>query len=138
MIFPTEPKPILAKNIATKNPEIPLKSKSIGNPNTKKLVTKRNLKSVLERQRKLKIIFNKNTTVNDKQNNMIGYINICSDKANATLDNSQSEQAKCRQESKNQANKETIDKLRQFGLSDEQIARALNLSLEVVKQVNDE
>ncbi|MBW4549473.1 MAG: hypothetical protein KME25_34515 [Symplocastrum torsivum CPER-KK1] len=30
----------------------------------------------------------------------------------------------------------TIKKLRQFGLSDEQIAEALELPLEVVKQVN--
>lgn len=69
-------------------------------------------------------------------NNMIGYINICSDKANATLDKSQSKRADFRQESKNKANVETIDKLRQFGLSDEQIAAALNLPLEVIKQVN--
>ncbi|MGA9382613.1 MAG: hypothetical protein WBV73_27955 [Phormidium sp.] len=100
-------------------------------------VTKRNLKSVLERQGNIKIIFNKNT-INDKHNNMIGYINFCADKANLIPDNSQPEQAKCPLESKNQANKETIDKLRQFGLSDEQIAAALNLSLEVVKQVNDQ
>ncbi len=33
---------------------------------------------------------------------------------------------------------ETIDKLRQFGLSDEQIAEALELPLEVVKQVGVE
>ena len=31
---------------------------------------------------------------------------------------------------------ETIDKLRQFGLSDEQIAEALNIPLEQVKQVD--
>jgi len=100
-------------------------------------VTKRNLKSVLERQGNIKIIFNKNT-INDKHNNMIGYINICSDKANTTLENSQPERADFHQKSNNQANMETIDKLRQFGLSDEQIATALNLPLEVVKQVNDE
>ncbi|XWK88522.1 MAG: hypothetical protein U7127_00200 [Phormidium sp.] len=100
-------------------------------------VTKRNLKSVLERQGNLKIIFNKNT-INEPHNNIIGYINICSDKANATLDKSQPEKADFHQESNNQANVETINKLRQFGLSDEQIATALNLPLEVVKQKNGE
>lgn len=99
-------------------------------------VTKRNLKSVIERQGNIKIIFNKNTTVNDKQNNMIGYINICSDKANATLDNSQPKRADFHHQSNNQANVETINKLREFGLSDEQIAAALNLPLDVVKQKN--
>ncbi|HAG82639.1 MAG TPA: hypothetical protein DCL61_16125 [Cyanobacteria bacterium UBA12227] len=38
------------------------------------------------------------------------------------------------QRSNNQTKIETIDKLRQFGLSDEQIAEALELPLEVVKQ----
>ncbi|MFE1747024.1 hypothetical protein [Coleofasciculus sp. H7-2] len=36
---------------------------------------------------------------------------------------------------KNQNKLETIAKLRQFGLSDEQIAGALELPLEIVKQV---
>ena len=39
------------------------------------------------------------------------------------------------EESKHQTKIETIDKLRQFGLSDEQIAEALNIPLEQVKQV---
>jgi hypothetical protein len=63
---------------------------------------------------------------------------VCSDKANATLDKSQPEKADFQQESKNQANVETINKLREFGLSDEQIATALNLPLDVVKQKNGE
>ncbi|MDB9512159.1 hypothetical protein PN499_13280 [Kamptonema animale CS-326] len=37
------------------------------------------------------------------------------------------------EESKHQTKIETIDKLRQFGLNDEQIAEALNLPLDVVK-----
>ncbi|MFB2973817.1 hypothetical protein ACE1CD_33050 [Aerosakkonema sp. BLCC-F183] len=95
-------------------------------------VNKRNLKSVLERQGNIKIIFNKNKTID---NNMIGYINICSEKPNFIPDKIQSESANFQQESKHQANMETIDKLRQFGLSDEQIAAALNLPLEVIKQI---
>lgn len=54
------------------------------------------------------------------------------------LTQSQPEKADFHQESNNQANMETINKLRQFGLSDEQTATSLNLLLEVVKQVNDE
>jgi len=100
-------------------------------------VNKRNLKSVLERQGNIKIIFNKNK-INDKHNKMIGYINICSEKPNLVSDKSQSENVNSQQESKNQANLETIDKLRQFGLSDEQIAAALNLPVEVVKQMDFE
>jgi predicted transposase YdaD len=42
------------------------------------------------------------------------------------------------QKSKNQTQIETIDKLRQFGLSDEQIAEALDIPLEQVKQVDFE
>jgi predicted transposase YdaD len=40
------------------------------------------------------------------------------------------------QKSKNKTKIETIDKLRPFGLSDEQIAEALNIPLELVKQVD--
>jgi predicted transposase YdaD len=40
------------------------------------------------------------------------------------------------EESKNQTKIETIDKLRQFGLSDEQIAEALHIPLDQVKQVD--
>ena len=95
-------------------------------------VNKRNLKSVLERQGNLKIIFNKNKTID---NNMIGYINICSDKPNLITDKSQPEISNFQPDSKNQANMETIDKLRHFGLSDEQIAAALDIPLEQFKQV---
>ena len=100
-------------------------------------VNKRNLKSVLERQGNIKIYFNKNQ-INDKHNNLIGYINICSGKPNLVPDKSQSGRDNFQQEIKNQANMQTIDKLRQFGLSDEQIAAALNLALEVVKQMDFE
>lgn len=88
-------------------------------------VDKNNLKSVLERQGNLNITFG--------DSNIIGYINVCSDKPNATPDKSESSTPNSQQRSKNQT-KIKIDKLRQFGLSDEQIAEALEIPLEVVKQ----
>jgi hypothetical protein len=53
-------------------------------------------------------------------------------------DQSQPENPDLQQKSKNQTKIETIDKLRQFGLSDEQIAEALDIPLELVKQVDFE
>lgn len=95
-------------------------------------VDKRNLKSVLERQG------NPNIWGNTFGNsNIIGCINVCSDKPNTTPDQSQPAAPNVQQHSKNQT-KIKIDKLRQFGLSDEQIAEALELPLEVVQQGNIE
>jgi hypothetical protein len=95
-------------------------------------VDKRNLKSVLERQG------NQNIWGNTFGNsNIIGYINVCSDKPNTTPDQSQPAAPNLQQRSKNPI-KSKSDKLRQFGLSDEQIAEALELPLEVVKQENVE
>jgi hypothetical protein len=91
-------------------------------------VDKNNLKSVLERQGNLNISFG--------DNNIIGYINVCSDRPNVTPDKSQPATPDFQQRSKNQTKIETIEKLRQFGLSDEQIASALEVPLEVVKQVD--
>ena len=48
-------------------------------------------------------------------------------------DKTQPETPDLQEESQNQTKIETIDKLRQFGLNDEQIAEALNLPLDVVK-----
>ncbi len=84
-------------------------------------VDKGNLKSVLERQG--------NQNVSFGNNNIFGYINICPDRP-ATTDESQSKTSKF------PTKIDTVSKLRQFGLSDEQIAEALDLPLEVVKQVN--
>jgi len=95
-------------------------------------VDKGNLKSVLERQGNLNISFNK-SKITDNNNNIIGYINVCSERANGTLDKSQPAAPNSQQRSKN-TTKIKIDKLRQFGLSDEQIAEALELPLEVIKQ----
>jgi hypothetical protein len=95
-------------------------------------VDKGNLKSVLERQGSFSITFNKSKL---RDNNNIGYINICSDRPNATADKTKPATTNLQQHNNNQTNMETIDKLRLFGLSDEQIAEALELPLEVVKQV---
>jgi hypothetical protein len=60
-------------------------------------------------------------------------MNIGSEQANETLDKGQSATPNVQQRDKNQVQIK-IDKLRQFGLSDEQIAEVLELPLEVVKQ----
>jgi hypothetical protein len=97
-------------------------------------VKKSNLESVVERQINHNInLGNKNTF---KNTNKISYINNCSNPSNPTPDESQPETPDLQEESKNQTKIETIDKLRQFGLSDEQIAEALDLPLEQVKQVD--
>lgn len=87
-------------------------------------VDKGNLKSVLERQGNLNISLGDRSSINS---NIIGCINFGSEQLNATPN--------FQQRSKNQT-KIKIDKLRQFGLSDEQIAEALELPLEVVQQVD--
>jgi hypothetical protein len=90
-------------------------------------VEKGNLKSVLERQDNLNISFG--------NSNIIGYINVCSDRPAATPDENQPKSPDF-QQAKDEAKIETIRKLRQFGLSDEQIAESLKLTLEEVKQVD--
>ncbi len=59
-----------------------------------------------------------------------------SEEPTPTPDKSQPKNPDLQEESKNQTKMETIDKLRQFGLSDEQIAEALDIPLELVKQVD--
>lgn len=89
-------------------------------------VDKGNLKSVLERQGNLNISFG-NKSISSVNNNIIGCLNVGSEQPTATPDKSQP---------KNQTNIEIINKLRQFGLSDEQIAQALEIPLETVKQMD--
>jgi len=91
-------------------------------------VDKGNLKSVLERHENLNISFG--------DSNIIGYINICSDKT-TTSDKNKSNTPNF-QQSQYQIKIETVIKLRQFGLSDEQIAEALGIALDEVKQVDSE
>lgn len=90
-------------------------------------VDKGNLKSVLERQDNLNISFG--------NNNIIGYINVCSDRPTATPDENQPKTPDF-QQAKDEAKIEKIGKLRQFGLTDEQIAEVLGLTLEEVQQVD--
>jgi hypothetical protein len=99
-------------------------------------VKKSNLESVIERQINQNInLGNKNTF---KSSNKISYINNCPNPSTPTPDLSQPENPDLQQKSKNQTQIETIDKLRQFGLSDEQIAEALHIPLDQVKQVDFE
>jgi hypothetical protein len=97
-------------------------------------VDKGNLKSVLERQGKFNISFgNKSNNINTE---IIGCLQFGSEQPSTTPDKNQRDIHNFQQSSKNQTNIETIEKLRQFGLSDEQIAQALELPLEEVKQVD--
>nr|MDZ8073190.1 hypothetical protein [Nostoc sp. DedQUE01] len=89
-------------------------------------VDKGNLKSVLERQRNINIFLGENST------NIIGCINVNSKQRKIKANKSNSDTYNSQQYSENQTK---IDKLRKFGLNDEQIAEVLDLALEVVKQV---
>jgi len=96
-------------------------------------VKKSNLESVIERQINQNINLGKN---NNFPNNRISYVNNCPNPSTPTPDESQPEIPELQPKSKNQTKIETIDKLRQFGLSDEQIAEALDIPLEQVKHVD--
>ena len=98
-------------------------------------VKKSNLESVLERQINLNITFGDDNKIN-KNLIGIGCINNCPDSSTPTPEKSQPETPEFH--ANNQANIEKIGKLRQFGLSDEQIAEVLELPLDVVKQVGFE
>jgi hypothetical protein len=98
-------------------------------------VKKSNLESVLERHINLNITFGNENNIN-KNLIGIGCINNGADPSTPRPDQSQPETPDLQQKIKNQTKIETIDKLRQFGLSDEQIAEALDIPLELVKQVD--
>lgn len=98
-------------------------------------VDKKHLKSILERQSNLNISFDK-SNISSNIKNIIGCINFGSDRPNFTPDNSQPANPDFQENNNHQIKPEKIEKLRQFGLSDEQIAEVLELSLEVVKQAN--
>lgn len=98
-------------------------------------VKKSNLESVLERQ------INVNITLGNKNNRNkntvnIGSINSCAEPSTPTPDKSQPETPDLHEKIPNKAKIETIDKLRHFGLNDEQIAEALDISLDQVKQLD--
>ncbi|MBD1810218.1 hypothetical protein NDA07_26870 [Microcoleus vaginatus DQ-U2] len=97
-------------------------------------VDKGNLESVLERQLNLNINFGDRTT-NFGNSHTINYINACSEVPTTTPDKSQPPNPDF-QGKKNQVKIEAVGKLRQLGLSDEQIAEVLGLALEIVKQID--
>ncbi len=98
-------------------------------------VKKSNLESVLERHihQNITTLGNNNTF---KDSNKISYINNCSNPSTPSPDKSQPETPDFH--GNNRANFEKIGKLRQFGLSDEQIAEVLEVPLDVVQQVEFE
>lgn len=94
-------------------------------------IDKNNLKSVLERRGTFNISFG-DKSVN---NHMIGYINnFCPDLHTDRLDNNQPKTSEF-QRKPDRGQIEMVVKLRQFGLSDDKIAEALGLPLEVVRQI---
>ncbi|NJK66203.1 MAG: hypothetical protein HC789_17895 [Microcoleus sp. CSU_2_2] len=97
-------------------------------------VDKGNLESVLERQLNLNINFGDRTT-NFGNSHTINYINTCSELPTPTPDQSQPATPDYN-DGPDRVKIETIGKLRQLGLKDEQIADVLGLALEVVKQID--
>lgn len=91
-------------------------------------VDKGNLKSVLERQGNMNIFFGDTNSSNIVG---IGCINVSSKQPKNKSHKNNFDTYNSPQRSNNQTK---IDKLRQFGLTDEQIAEALELPLEVIKQ----
>ncbi|MEG5141029.1 MULTISPECIES: hypothetical protein [unclassified Microcoleus] len=98
-------------------------------------VDKGNLESVLERQLNLNINLVDRNNTHFGHSNTINYINACSEVPTTTPDKSQPATPES-QGKKNQVKIEAVGKLRQLGLSDEQIAEVLGLALEVVKQID--
>jgi hypothetical protein len=96
-------------------------------------VKKSNLESVLERYINLNINLGNNNT-NFPNRSKISYINNCPNPSTPTPDTSQPDTPELHQESQIKTQLETIDKLRHFGLNNEQIAEALGLPLDVVNQ----
>ncbi len=97
-------------------------------------VDKSNLKSVLERQGNVNI-----SLVNNSSNIFgNGCINIGSKQPKTKSDKNHAGNSKLKQKDQNKTQIEKIDKLRYFGLNDEQIAEVLELPLEVIKQVESD
>lgn len=95
-------------------------------------VDKKNLKSVLERQGDINFWFG------DRNRNVIGYINVCSDLTDSYPNNDRPQTLPNSQHNLTETEIETIAKLRKFGLDNPQIAEALQLSLEEIEQVESE
>lgn len=98
-------------------------------------VKKSNLESVLERQINVNITFGTKNTRN-KNTVSIGSIKSCPVPSTANPEKSEPVTTDSQQQSNNQIKIETIDKLRKFGLSDEQIAEALEIPLDMLDRVD--
>ncbi len=94
-------------------------------------VRRSNLESVLERQININS-FNKS----HKNHISIGNIHICPDNSTVSLKKNQSLTPNSPQYKPPHINLKSINKLRQFGLSDEQIADALGITLETLEQID--
>ena len=93
-------------------------------------VSKRNVKSVLERKGSINLSFGDRGTIN---NNIIGYIDFSSDR---TKDSPQKNHSEAPRFSSSLINLETaIKKLHQRGLSDDEIADVLDVELDDVENL---
>ena len=99
-------------------------------------VKKSNLESVLERQINQNIIANKASNQSTQNLINIGYLNSCDTSSTPTPEKSEPATPDFQQQSKNKTQIEIINKLRKFGLSDEQIAEVLEIPLNVVNRVD--
>ncbi|WP_414576797.1 hypothetical protein [Anabaena sp. CCY 9402-a] len=94
-------------------------------------VDKGNLKSVLDRHSNINLSLGDNTI----NSNIIGCITVSPKQPKTQANKPNSNISSFSEDSKNIVHAKKIYKLRQFGLNDEQIAEALELPLEIVKQV---
>jgi hypothetical protein len=99
-------------------------------------VKKNNLESVLERQINVNITFGHKNNRHFKNIIGINTINNCPDKSTDFPKNSEDVNTELDQEKPEHTKIKTIDKLRGFGLSNQQIADALEISLDVVNQID--
>jgi hypothetical protein len=98
-------------------------------------VDKKHLQSILERKGNLNISLGDKSISSINNNHIIGCINVGSEQPNSVPDKSQSVNSDFQPNNNSQMKHKKINKLRQFGLTDEQIAEVLELPLEVIKWV---
>jgi hypothetical protein len=90
------------------------------------LVNKKNLRSVLSRKRALNIVKNVDTFGDGN------IINICNNNPS-----SKTQPTSIHQQDSDQTRHHIIQKLQQFGLSNQQIAEALNLPMEIIENITN-
>lgn len=96
------------------------------------LVNKKNLRSILSRKRVLNVVKN---TFGDSNIDTFGdgnIIHICNDPPS-----SKTKSVNVNQQDSYQTDHNVIQKLQQFGLSNEQIAEALNLPVEIIDNITN-